>query len=200
MPFGNPQRANDVALSLHSCLRETRKIQRLRLPLKVQRQTDRARIFAISFCLKFARTRARRRWQKNLLPCLRDTSVLVLGLPSANARFEFAYLREKMSKARATRPFRAAGFQRALGPLVRFLGSFFLGRERMNINVPRTRTQCSVSDRLRRYKEPHHPIIPLFPPFVHTQFPFSPFTPFSPKNQTQNDHKFCTVHALFIII
>ena len=142
-----------AARPLCSCLRGVVNIQLLRLPLKAQRQTDRAKIFAISFCLKFVRTRVRSRQKKRMLPCLRASSVLVLGLPSANARFEFAYLREKMSKARATRPFRAAGFQRALGPLVRFLGSFFLGRERMNINVPRTRTKCRVSVRRSNRKK-----------------------------------------------
>ena len=139
-----------AARPLCSCLRGLLKIQPLCLPLKAQRQTDRARIFAISFCLKFVRTRGRSRPKKRFLFCLRASSVLVLGLPSANARFEVVYLREKMSKARATRPFRAAGFQRALGPLVRFLGSFFLGRERMNIDVPRARTKCCVSVCRRR--------------------------------------------------
>ena len=96
-----------AARPLCSCLRGMIKIQRLCLPLKAQRQTDRTRIFAFRFCLKFLRTRVRRKHQKFLLFCLRASFVLVLGLPSANARFEFAYLREKMSKARATRPFRA---------------------------------------------------------------------------------------------
>ena len=111
-----------AARPLCSCLRELVQLQRLYLPLKAQRQTDRARIFAISFCLKFVRTRGRRRPKKRFLFCLRASFVLVLGLPSANARFEVVYLREKMSKARATRPFRAhQGIQGE--PLASFLAT-----------------------------------------------------------------------------
>ena len=49
------------------------------------------------------------------------------GLPksvfcqNANAKAEFFYFCEKMSRATAPRPFRTAGFQRVLDPLARFL-------------------------------------------------------------------------------
>ena len=48
-------------------------------------------------------------------------------LSFAHANAEDAYFREKMSRARAPRPFRAAGIQRALGPLAPFF-RHFLGR------------------------------------------------------------------------
>ena len=77
-----------AARPLGSSLRKGLTIQRLCLPLKAQRQTDRARIFAVSFSLKFLRTRGRSRPKKRFLFCLRASSVLVLGLPSATAKFE----------------------------------------------------------------------------------------------------------------
>ena len=66
---------------------------------------------------------------------MRDTSVLAIFHQIANAKAEFANLRANMSEATAQRRLRVAGFQRALGPLARFLGSFFGARQRMNIKV-----------------------------------------------------------------
>ena len=127
-----------AAQPLCSCLRGDLKIQRLRLPLKAQRQTDRAKIFAISFCLKFVQTRVRSKHQKFLLSCLRASSVLVLGFPSANAKAEFAHLRATIRKIHDF-SWRVAGFQRALGPLVPFLRLFFAARQRIGIRLYRAR-------------------------------------------------------------
>ena len=55
---------------------------------------------------------------------LRAPSVLAFFYQNANAKSEFVYFREKMSKATASRPFRVAGIQRALSPLARFFRHF----------------------------------------------------------------------------
>ena len=75
-----------AARPLCSCLREGLKIQLLYLPLKAQRQTDRAKIFAISFCLKFVQTRVRSSQKKRLLFCLRASFVLPFGLQTATQK------------------------------------------------------------------------------------------------------------------
>jgi hypothetical protein len=59
--------------------------------------------------------------------------VLAFLCQNANAKAEFVTFRANMSGVTTKRRLRVAGFQRALGPLARFLGSFFAARQRMNI-------------------------------------------------------------------
>ena len=82
---------------------------------------------------------------------LRAPSVLVLGLPSTNAKAEYARLRANMSEAGAQRRLRIAGIQGE--PLARFLGSFFAAWQRMNIKnqtAQREPKARSMSVRLRK--------------------------------------------------
>jgi hypothetical protein len=70
-------------------------------------------IYAITWCVADG---------KNSCFCLlRASSLLAFYYQNANAKAEFFYFCEKMSRATAPRPFRTAGFQRVLDPLARFL-------------------------------------------------------------------------------
>jgi hypothetical protein len=102
-----------------------------------------AKAFAVPFCSKFMRTRARSRWQKTLSHISRAPFVLAFFHQNANAKSESAHLRKNIGGAKRQQFLRAPRVPRG-NPLVPFLRLFFAARQRIGTRCPQARAAGTV--------------------------------------------------------